>query len=89
MDISLSALNCITLYSFTSSLEILSISVDKISSPSYTNPEPFNSFCDKPENLDIVKEYFGYSNSKALEILDILTDDDINNIRKVINTGGR
>ena len=42
----------------------------------------------KPENLDIVKEYFGYSNSKALEILDILTDDDINNIRKAINTGG-
>tara|TARA_Y100000310_G_C20214810_1_gene593033 strand:- start:39 stop:422 length:384 start_codon:yes stop_codon:yes gene_type:complete len=42
----------------------------------------------KSENLDIIKKHFGYSNSKAEEVLDILTDSDINNIRKAVNTGG-
>ena len=42
----------------------------------------------KSENLDIIKKHFGYSNSKAEEVLDILTDSDINNIRKEVNTGG-
>ena len=42
-----------------------------------------------PSNLKLVKDYFGYSNAKAYEALDILTDEDLNNIREELNTGGR
>ena len=34
------------------------------------------------ENLDAVQEYFGYSFNKAKEALRILTDDDIESIKK-------
>lgn len=45
----------------------------------------------KPEreiSLDIVKEYFGYSNVKAQEALRILSEDDIQSIHKLLNKGG-
>jgi hypothetical protein len=44
---------------------------------------------DKIENLEIVKEYFGYSNSKAKEALRILTEDDIEYIQSKLEKGGR
>jgi len=40
------------------------------------------------ENLDIVKEFYGYSNRKAREILDILTSDDIEWMKEKLNRGG-
>ena len=42
-----------------------------------------------PEELDAVKKYFGYSDRKARDIMDILSDEDIENIKKEIDTGGR
>ena len=42
----------------------------------------------KINNLELVKEYFGYSDQKAKDALDLLTDDDIENIRIKLNKGG-
>jgi hypothetical protein len=39
-------------------------------------------------NLDLVKQYYGYSTKKALEILPILTEQHINCIKLALNTGG-
>ena len=41
-----------------------------------------------PADLQIVKDYFGYSNSKAYEALDILTKEDIESIKEELNVGG-
>lgn len=40
------------------------------------------------ENLELVKEFYGYSDSKAREILDIITDDDIVWMKQMLDTGG-
>jgi hypothetical protein len=40
------------------------------------------------ENLDTVKEFYGYSDRKAREILDILTPDDIEWMKEKLNRGG-
>ena len=40
------------------------------------------------ENLDLVKRFYGYSDSKAREILDIITEDDIVWMKQMLNTGG-
>lgn len=40
------------------------------------------------ENLDIVKEYYNYSNEKAKEALSILSDAQIVEIKKTLNKGG-
>jgi len=42
----------------------------------------------KVNNLDLVKEYFGYSDQKAQEALTILTDEDLEHIRTKLNKGG-
>jgi len=43
----------------------------------------------KLDDLAIVKEYYKYSNKKALECLDILTEDDINYLKQRLNKGGK
>ena len=43
----------------------------------------------KLDNLEYVKEYYGYSNEKAKTALSILTKDDIEHIKKSLNKGGR
>lgn len=40
------------------------------------------------ENLDAVKEYYGYSNEKAKDALTILSDTRLNEIKKNLNKGG-
>jgi len=40
------------------------------------------------ENLDLVKQFYGYSDTKAREILDIITDDDIIWMKRMVDTGG-
>ena len=40
------------------------------------------------KNLDIVKEFYGYSDTKAREILDIITEDDLLWMRQKLDTGG-
>lgn len=40
------------------------------------------------ENLNCVKEYYGYSNDKAKAALEVLSDDQIKIIKKELNKGG-
>tara|TARA_Y100001937_G_C6966488_1_gene261254 strand:+ start:199 stop:588 length:390 start_codon:yes stop_codon:yes gene_type:complete len=41
------------------------------------------------QDLELIKEYFNYSDSKAREALDILTKEDIDNIRQKMYRGGK
>ncbi len=41
------------------------------------------------DNIELIQEFFGYSKQKSLEALQILSIDDINNIKKSMDTGGR
>ncbi len=46
----------------------------------------------KPEienDIDVVKEYYGYSNEKSRQILSLLTPSQIDIIRNKVNKGGR
>lgn len=42
----------------------------------------------KLEDLDAIKQYYGYNTEKALDALRILTTDHIEYIKKKLNTGG-
>lgn len=47
---------------------------------------------DKPElvsDVEVVKEYYGYSNEKAKQVLPLLSSDQIMNLREKVNKGGR
>ena len=47
---------------------------------------------DKPEqraDLDCIKEYFGYSESKAKQIIGLLTESQIKTIKEKVSRGGR
>lgn len=48
---------------------------------------PWNK-ASKDKDIDCIKEYFGYSNQKAIEALRILTDEQIAEIRKRTDKGG-
>ena len=43
----------------------------------------------KLKDMDIVKEYYGYSNTKAKEALNLLSNDQIESIRINLSKGGR
>jgi len=43
----------------------------------------------KLENLEYVKEFYGYNNEKAKVALDMLTDEQISAIKQKMNKGGR
>ena len=43
----------------------------------------------KLENLEYVKEFYGYDNEKAKVALDILNDKQISAIKQKMNKGGR
>ena len=46
----------------------------------------------KPEThnaVDVVKAYYGYSNEKAEQILPLLSPDQIKELEKKVNKGGR
>ena len=43
---------------------------------------------DKVQNLDIVKQYYGYSNEKASQALKILSNEQIDFIKQRLDTGG-
>ena len=43
----------------------------------------------KLENLEYVKEYYGYNNEKAKAALDVLDDEQISAIKQRTNKGGR
>ena len=44
---------------------------------------------DKIKNLDVVKQYYGYSNEKAVQVLRILTSEQIAFIRSKLEIGGK
>ena len=44
---------------------------------------------DSIDYLEVVKEYYGYNDDKALQALRILTKDQLDHITKVLNKGGR
>ena len=41
------------------------------------------------ENLDVIKEYYGYSDEKAKSVLSLLNNKQIENLKKRIYKGGR
>ena len=43
----------------------------------------------KIKNLDVVKEYYGYSNEKAKMALDVLTEEQLKTIKTKLNQGGK
>ena len=43
----------------------------------------------KVKDLEVIKEYYGYSNQKAKEALNLLSDDQIENITIGLKKGGR
>ena len=43
----------------------------------------------KIKNLDLVKQYYNYSDEKALDIMDLLSEEDIEYIKKSLYRGGK
>ncbi len=43
----------------------------------------------KIKNLECVKEYYGYSNEKAKQALEILNNDQLEEIKTIISRGGK
>ena len=43
----------------------------------------------KINNLETIKEYFGYSDQRAKEVLNVLTDEDISYMETKLNKGGK
>ena len=43
----------------------------------------------KIKNLEYVKEYYGYSNEKAKQALEILNNDQLEEIKTIISRGGK
>jgi hypothetical protein len=43
----------------------------------------------KIKNLEYVKEYYGYNNEKARQALDILDNEKLEYIKRIINRGGK
>ena len=43
---------------------------------------------DTVENIDLVKRYYGYNHSKAIAALRILTNADLEQIKKLLDKGG-
>ena len=43
---------------------------------------------EETDELNLVKQYYGYNSKRAREALDILSEEDIKNMRAEMNTGG-
>ena len=44
---------------------------------------------DKSDDINVIKEYYGYSRDKAYQVLPLLSKDKIDYLRKKISKGGR
>ena len=40
-------------------------------------------------NIELIKEYYGYSNEKARQVLSLLSDEQINELKKRMFKGGK
>lgn len=43
----------------------------------------------KDDNIDVIKEYFGYSNDKARQVRDLFSDQDIQEMKLTLQKGGK
>jgi hypothetical protein len=43
----------------------------------------------KPDDLKAIKEFYNYNDRRALEVLEILTEDQVKEIKKRLDKGGR
>ena len=43
---------------------------------------------DESEDINAIKEYYGYSNEKARDVLPLLSNKNLNTIKRKINHGG-
>lgn len=43
----------------------------------------------KNEDVEVIKQYYGYSNNKARQIHSLLTSDQINELKKKVYRGGK
>ena len=46
----------------------------------------------KPEilsDVEVIKQYYGYSNEKARQIINLLSSDQLDELRKKVNKGGK
>ena len=43
----------------------------------------------KNDDLEAIKEYYGYSNEKARQVHSLLSSDKINDLKKKVNRGGK
>jgi len=44
---------------------------------------------EKMKDIEIIKEVYGYSDPKAFQILDLITDDQMKELKRRISKGGR
>ena len=42
----------------------------------------------KVDKIDVIKQYFGYSDTKAIDVADIITDQDSESMQAEMYTGG-
>jgi hypothetical protein len=42
----------------------------------------------KDDNIDLIKKFYGYSYTKAKDVVDILSEDQLKYIRSKLDTGG-
>ena len=49
----------------------------------------FDFFINIIENLEVIKEYYGYSDEKAKSVLSLFNDEDINELKNRIYKGGK
>ena len=42
-----------------------------------------------PDKIDVIKEYYGYSNAKAESVADLISDDDIKEMKAYLSQGGK
>ena len=43
----------------------------------------------KSDDIEVIKEYYGYSNNKARQIHSLLSSDQIDELKKKVNRGGK
>jgi len=44
---------------------------------------------DTPARIEVIKEYYGYSDEKAQSVSDLISDDDIKQMKSYLSKGGK
>ena len=42
-----------------------------------------------PAKIEVIREYYGYSDNKAESVADLISDDDIKHMKSVLSKGGK